>query len=87
MTKMSRTAFAALLIAAFATPALANDMFHGEFYRTDPGLHAVYMRHTARAAFAHAMRGSPVIYQNGQYMGQDPDPNVRLQLERDYPIQ
>jgi hypothetical protein len=26
---------------------------------------------------------SPPVYQHGQYVGQDPDPNIRLQLLRD----
>ena len=24
------------------------------------------------------------VYENGQYLGADPDPNVRLELRRDY---
>jgi hypothetical protein len=27
---------------------------------------------------------SPAVYEWGKYQGQDPDPNVRLQLRRDY---
>ena len=26
---------------------------------------------------------APAVYQNGKFIGQDPDPNVRLQLSRD----
>jgi hypothetical protein len=26
---------------------------------------------------------SPPVYQNGQFVGQDPDPNIRFQLMRD----
>jgi hypothetical protein len=26
---------------------------------------------------------SPAVYQNGQFVGQDPDPNIRFQLMRD----
>lgn len=51
---------------------------------------------TARGAFAYAPpaeRGhiarpnATVVYENGQYVGQDPDINIRLQLQRETPPQ
>jgi len=33
---------------------------------------------------AHSLRRSYDVYQNGQYVGSDPDPNIRLQLQREY---
>lgn len=33
-----------------------------------------------------AMRRSDQVFVDGNYVGQDPDPNVRLELRRDYPL-
>jgi len=42
--------------------------------------------HRLRGVRAQALEpnGSDVVYEGGQYIGQDPDPNVRLQLRRDW---
>lgn len=57
---------------------------------------AQYRSQDARGAFAYApraergyvVRGNPAaIYENGQYVGQDPDINVRSQLLRETPPQ
>ena len=45
---------------------------------------------TSGSAFAYAPRslrsgGSDSVYVDGHYVGADPDPNIRVQLERDPP--
>jgi len=43
-------------------------------------------RHKQRGARAEAISPADpdVVYENGQYVGRDPDPNVRLELRRDW---
>ncbi|HEX3859030.1 MAG TPA: hypothetical protein VHV58_05465 [Pseudolabrys sp.] len=46
--------------------------------------HAAFESNDATLAYA-AQRDPDVVVVNGQYMGRDPDPNVRLQLMQDAP--
>lgn len=65
---------------------------HGGNFPTDSagGSYAyVPPRTSARHAHARAEESiSPndpdTVYEDGQYVGRDPDPNVRLQMRRDY---
>jgi hypothetical protein len=44
------------------------------------------MNHKLRGVRAEAISPADpdVVYENGQYVGRDPDPNVRLELRRDW---
>ena len=68
------------LATAVATPALAQtagrripqqNLQGDQFYGR-----SVERPHSANPAYD--------VYEGGQYVGSDPDPNVRLQLRRDY---
>ena len=76
---MKKLVLAAALAALVATPALAQYQ-----YATAP--HHVGMDRLAgvRAQALPSVGGTTVIV-DGQYAGADPDPNVRLQLQRDFP--
>jgi len=48
------------------------------------GTHAFAYAPTQRLNGIRAQAGAPdTVYRDGHYIGQDPDPNVRLQLRRD----
>lgn len=69
------------------------------YYDAQGQLHAGLVRQSGRHAFAVAPRGAYAyvpghagvmgrfdrVYDSGHYAGQDPDPNVRLDLRRDIP--
>lgn len=96
MLKIS-TAIAAVILTAGAASA-GETRFDVDLYRANPVLDesytaqnqvAAYRNQDARAAFAYApgaQRAAPdnafVVYRDGHYAGQDPDFNVRLDLQR-----
>ncbi len=91
---MKKLILGAGLAALLATPALAQSYNPG--YGTGnsiptPPVWAAQVNHGAAAnAFASAPRslrsaGSDSVYVDGQYVGADPDANIRFQLERDPP--
>lgn len=92
MQKTSKAVIAAALIAGFATTAFAGETFDVDLYRANPHLDPAYAIHDARAAYAYAprtqaRRGPAAAYGYGQYVGQDPDTGIRLQLQRETPPQ
>jgi hypothetical protein len=60
-----------------ASPAMAATTHH-------VNRHTSIMSSDATSAYA-AQRDPDAVVVNGQYMGRDPDPNVRLQLMQDAP--
>jgi hypothetical protein len=76
---MKKLVLAAALATLVATPAFAQ-------YQSTYAPHHVSMDRLAgiRAQAQPSMR-SDDVYVNGQYVGADPDPNVRLELRRDLP--
>jgi hypothetical protein len=86
--------------AAFADGRFDVNLYHANptldpIYATqDRTVNAT--RRDARASFAYAprtdrgqaARNAPyAVYESGQYVGQDPDVNIRLQLQRETPPQ
>ncbi len=77
---MKTLVIAAALAAVVATPALAQTAQR----RAAPQLYpSEYDRTVGRTEQPRAATGNSV-YDNNQYLGADPDPNVRLDLRRDY---
>jgi hypothetical protein len=81
MTSRTRITLAAALIAAFATPALAQD---GRIVNS--GYQAAKIRHTLppHAQWYHAPNSPNAVFVGGAYAGSDPDPNVRAALVREF---
>jgi len=70
-----------VLIAVAATPVLAQTID-----RRSPSVRSLqseqlYGRSSERP---HSANPANDVYDSGQYVGSDPDPNVRQQLRRDY---
>ena len=94
MLKISSALVAVVLTAG---AAYAEDTrFDVDLYRGNPILDSSYTQasasryQNARAAFAYAPRNERTaqgnafaVYRDGQYVGQDPDFNVRLDLQRE----
>ena len=76
---MKKLVLAAALATLVATPALAQYQ-----YSTAPR-HVGMDRLAGIRAQAMPSVGSNTVIVDGQYAGADPDPNVRLQLQRDFP--
>jgi hypothetical protein len=92
MFKTSKAVIAAALIAGSAATAFAAETYDVDLYRANPNLDPAYVVNDARGAYAYAPRGQvyrapATIYENGQYVGRDPDPSIRLQLQRETPPQ
>jgi hypothetical protein len=64
--KVTMTVAIAVLVAAISSPVLARSA--GSW----PQDRAPHYRHSSNPAFD--------VYENGQYIGSDPDPNIRAQL-------
>ena len=91
---MKRFIIGAGLAALLATPALAQSYNPGygtgNTFSAPPSWSANAATTGASGAYAYAPRslrsaGSDSVYVDGQYVGADPDANIRLQLERDPP--
>lgn len=76
---MKKLVLAAALAALVATPALAQYQ-----YSTAPRHAGIDRLAGIRAQALPSVGGNTVIV-DGRYAGNDPDANVRLQLQRDYP--
>lgn len=94
MLKISSAIAAIILTTGVASAESAR--FDVDLYRGNPVLDAsyaapnqaaAYRQQNARAAFAYAPRAAQgnafAVYRDGQYVGQDPDFNVRLDLQRE----
>ena len=75
---MKKLILAAALATLVAAPALAQ----GQYSAT--ARHG-YDRYAGIRAQALPSSGGDNVIVNGQYVGSDPDANVRLQLQRDFP--
>jgi hypothetical protein len=83
MINKTKITLAAALIAAFATPALAQ---HG---RTVSGRHQATMtkvRHGAASQGYRTPSDPNAVFVGGSYAGSDPDPNIRAALTREFGI-
>ena len=76
---MKKLVLAAALATLVATPALAQYQ-----YSTAPR-HVGMDRLAGIRAQALPSVGSNTVIVDGQYAGADPDPTVRLRLQRDFP--
>jgi hypothetical protein len=86
MLTKTKIVLAAALLAASMAGASAQTANGYEPNGNVQGLWTRSERPAARPAGVHAPvihPGPNVVIENGQYLGQDPDPNVRLMLERD----
>ena len=69
----------AVLAAAIASPALAQTA------TPRPQTNASqFDQFNGQAGPTRSTNRSYDVYQNGQYVGSDPDPNIRLQLRREF---
>jgi opacity protein-like surface antigen len=71
---MKRLIVAAALATAFALPAYAQTAVQPQSSQFNLGRNDG-QRHSVNPGFD--------VYQSGQYLGSDPDANIRLQLRRD----
>jgi hypothetical protein len=77
---MKTLVIAAALAAVVASPALAQTAQR----RATPQMYpSQYDQTVGRTEQPRSTNGN-VVYDNNQYLGADPDPNVRLDLRRDY---
>ena len=83
MTSMTKITLAAGLIAALATPALAESgrIGYGAY-------HAATGTHRNAAVLATQWYRTPnhpnAVFAGGSYAGSDPDPNIRAALAREF---
>jgi hypothetical protein len=77
--KMKKLVLAAALATLVATPAFAQ--YQSTYAPRHAGADSLA---GIRAQAQPSVRGD-AVYVNGQYVGADPDPNVRLELRRDIP--
>ena len=74
-TNTKAIAAAAVLATVLASPALAQ--------RAVPrAAHPSELGESYGQSRQHSVIPSFDVYQNGEYLGSDPDPNIRLQLRR-----
>ena len=84
---LKKIAMGTALATLIAVPAFAaqSNVLH---YRTIDSAQANYTNAVSRGSNAYAyapaaLNRSERVYVNGKFVGQDPDPNVRLQLRQD----
>lgn len=82
-----KLAIAALLIGGSAT--MASAQVYGV-----PGVDYGYPPYSSTSHYQQVIRGhvaaplaSERVYENGKMIGQDPDPNVRMMLQKDFSFQ
>jgi opacity protein-like surface antigen len=84
MTSMTKIALTAGLIAAFATPALAESgrIGYGAYHAATAGAH----RNSAVLAtqWYRTPNNPSAVFVGGTYAGSDPDPNIRAALAREF---
>jgi len=68
------------LVATLATPALAQSVDRRAPAQRNLQSDQFY----GRVERPHSSNPAYDVYEGGQYVGSDPDPNVRQQLRRDY---
>jgi hypothetical protein len=73
-TNTNIVAAAAVLATMLASPALAQ--------RVPRATHPSELGERYDQPRQHSVNPSFDVYQNGEYLGSDPDPNIRLQLRR-----
>jgi hypothetical protein len=71
---------AVALAAVVASPALAQTATR----RAQPQQYQSQFDQTVGRTEAPRSANGTTVYDNNQYLGADPDPNVRLDLRRDY---
>ncbi len=87
MPTKTKIAVAAIVLAVSATSAFAQSAARN--YEPTGTAQGMWMPadQPHRATVAHRNPGVHVgpnaVIENGQYLGEDPDPNVRMMLERD----
>ena len=80
-TKTVLVAFALVLVAA---PALAQSRHRAAPNCVDPRSRFSVMEMIFSTGPEPQANGcAPAVYSGGRFVGQDPDPNIRLQLRRD----
>jgi len=77
---MKTLVIAAALAAVVASPALAQTAQRRAASQMYP---SQYDQTVGRTEQPRSTNGN-TVYDNNQYLGADPDPNVRLDLRRDY---
>jgi hypothetical protein len=70
--KRNMTVCTAVVVAAIASSALAPAASAAVYGQSQPANH----QHSSNPAFD--------VYVNGEYIGSDPDPNIRAQLRRSH---
>jgi hypothetical protein len=84
MISITKITLAAGLIAALATPALAENgrMGYGAYHAATAGAH----RNSAvlTTQWYHAPNDPNAVFSGGSYAGSDPDPNIRASLAREF---
>ena len=78
---MKKTVLSAALAMLLALPAFAQS-YSGGYGTGTP--RASSHKHRGVRAEGISPADPDVVYENGQYVGRDPDPNVRLELRRDW---
>jgi hypothetical protein len=87
MLTKTKIAVAVIVLAASATAASAQAIYPS--YEPTGTVQSLWMSTPGRIASPGVLHYRPMrvppnmVIENGQYIGQDPDPNVRLMLERD----
>jgi hypothetical protein len=80
MTNIKTLMAATMLCATFASPALTQAAtLRDHIQAVSSQLDDIGQGEPPRST-----KRSYDIYQSGQYVGSDPDPNIRLQLQREY---
>jgi hypothetical protein len=67
------------LATLIATPAFAAQKKHSQNVRSQEA----YAQAQQQQAQPHSTNRNFDVYQNGQYVGSDPDPRIRFQLQRE----
>jgi opacity protein-like surface antigen len=80
-TKMKTLVAAVTLAAIFAAPALAQTA--SRHTNAQQGYSPYEESYGRTETLRHSARPNNDVYENGQYVGSDPDANVRLEMRRD----
>jgi hypothetical protein len=84
MTSMTKITVAAGLIAALATPALAESgrIGYGAYHAATAGTHRNAAVLTTQ--WYRTPNDPNAVFSGGTYAGSDPDPNIRAALAREF---
>lgn len=72
-------------MALLATPALAKPV-HSRVHTTSDPMFSAASDDARAFGVTRAFRSEPVVVSGGRIIGADPDPNVRLELLKGFPI-